>query len=235
MTNDTRQVLARARLDRSAAQLARAGSIFWVVRPEVGAGGLHGLETIVSGPFIQVQPGSDTGGKQENFIGAKAAPVLPSGSGGKEFVLQTAGVGSLAEESPVYYRGIEVGSVEYLGLSANAAWVDVHVLISSNFTSLVRTNSVFWNAGGINVNLHFFGIDISAENLKSLIIGGIAFATPDNAGPLAPAGAVFTLHDKSEDKWLQWSPSIAITNAEVGASAKKVVSPILDNLSQPQK
>jgi len=234
LTKDTRQVEVRARLDRSAAGLARQGSIFWIVRPEVGAGGLHGLETIVSGPYIQVQPGGVAGRKQVNFIGAEQPPVLPPSSGGKEFVLQTAGAGSLGEGSPVYYRGIQVGSVEYLGLSGNSATVNVHVLIQTNFASLVRSNSVFWNAGGINVNLHFFGIDVSAENFKSLVVGGIGFATPDEAGPLAPAGMVFPLHDKLEDKWLQWAPSIAITNAHVAVPASAPPQ-LLDNLSQPQK
>jgi len=65
LTHDLEHVEVQARLDKSAESLARDGSVFWVVRPEVGAGGLHGLETIVSGPYIQVQPGS---GKEQKKI-----------------------------------------------------------------------------------------------------------------------------------------------------------------------
>jgi paraquat-inducible protein B len=234
LTDDAHHVLVRARLERAAATLAREDSVFWVVRPELGAGGLHGLETIVSGPYIQVQPGTGSGKPQRSFVGAETAPILPP-TGGTEFVLQTASIGSLAGGSPVYYRGIQVGSVQYLGLSPNSTLVNVHVLIKPNFVPLVRTNSVFWNAGGINVNLHFFGINVSAENFESLVMGGVAFATPDDAGRPAAAGAVFSLYDKPDNKWLLWSPSIALTNASVATPAGSPSSPILNNLNQTQK
>src|ERR1700733_8801640 len=41
LTKDLQRVIARVRLQRSAAGLARDGSQFWVVRPEVSGGGLH--------------------------------------------------------------------------------------------------------------------------------------------------------------------------------------------------
>jgi paraquat-inducible protein B len=107
-------------------------------------------------------------------------------------------------------------------------------LIKTNFSALVRTNSVFWNAGGVNVNLHFFGIEISEENFRSLVIGGIAFATPDDAGPPAPTDEVFPLHEKLDDKWLQWSPSITITNVNSALPANNSIAPILNNLNQPK-
>jgi len=37
--------------------LARNGALFWVVRPQVGAGVLRGLETVMSGAFVQIRPG----------------------------------------------------------------------------------------------------------------------------------------------------------------------------------
>src|SRR5277367_778456 len=110
LSADTEHVDVAARLDSSAKMLARNGSIFWVVRPEVGAGGLSGLETIVSGPYIQVEPGGKPGPKQDKFKGAMEAPILPLPGGGTEFILRTPRAGSLTDASPVYYRGIAVGS-----------------------------------------------------------------------------------------------------------------------------
>lgn len=72
LTKDTTHVEVEARLTAAAESLAREGSQFWIVRPEVGAGGLHGLETIVSGPYIQVQPGG--GGEQKNSSARKNRP-----------------------------------------------------------------------------------------------------------------------------------------------------------------
>jgi paraquat-inducible protein B len=232
LTKDTKHVEAVVRLNRSASRLARTGTIFWVVRPEVGAAGLRGLETIVSGVYIQAQPGKETGPEQKQFVGLEDPPVIPPPLDGIEYVLRTPANASLNEGSPIYYRGIEVGSVRYLQLSADSTTVDIHVSIKTNFAPLVRNETEWWNAGGIKVNFHFFGIDVGAENFKSLIVGGIAFATPTNYSSIAQSGKIFPLHDKSEEKWLKWSPVIPITNANPVAPTGGL--PSLD-LNQPQK
>jgi paraquat-inducible protein B len=213
LTSDAKHVQVVARFDRSAAALARKGTIFWIVRPQVGAAGLHGLETIVSGVYIQALPRSEEGPLLKTFTGAEEAPVVPANVNGVEFILRTPSNASLNEGSPVYYRGMEVGSINYLVLTPDSTAVDVHVIVKTNFAPLVRTDSVWWNAGGIKVNFHFFGIDVGAENFKSLIVGGIAFATPSNYAGIASNGTVFPLRDKSEEKWLKWTPAIRLTNA----------------------
>jgi paraquat-inducible protein B len=210
LTEDAKHVEVQARLDRSAKNLARDGSLFWIVRPQVGAGGLHGLETIVSGPYIQVQPG--TGKTQKNFIGVEKPPIMNTPGDGLEIIVTAPQLGALNVGSPVYYRGLEVGAVRYFELGEDSTMVNIHILIETNFAPLVRTDSKFWNAGGIDVDLKLFGINISAESFKSLIIGGIAFATPPAPGILASNGSVFPLNKKVDEKWLQWSPSIEITN-----------------------
>jgi paraquat-inducible protein B len=226
LSADTQKVIVEIRLDRAAANLARSGSAFWIVRPEVGAAGLRGLETIVSGPYIQIEPGSGATKLQKQFVGLEEAPILPSVNKGVEFILSTSGIRSLAHGSPVFYRGAEVGSVEYLSLSENSTVVNVHILIEEKFSALVRANTVFWNAGGINMDLRLLGVSFNAENLKSVVIGGIAFATPDNYGKVATNKADFVLHDKVEDKWLEWSPSIILTNATVALHAEDSTSPL---------
>jgi paraquat-inducible protein B len=229
LTADGQHVEVRARLEHSAENLAREGSVFWIVRPEVGAGGLHGLETIVSGPYIQIQPGS--GKKQTTFTGAEEAPVLKTADGGLEIILTTPQLGSLNVGSPVYYRGMEVGSVRYFVLGEDSTTVKIHVLIETNFAALVRVDTKFWNAGGISVDLKLFGINISAESLKSLIIGGIAFATPSPPGILATNGGNFPLNEKVDKKWLDWSPLIAVTNASVKAAPAPPSSLLLNGIN----
>jgi len=226
LSADTQKVMVKLRLDRTATALARAGSVFWVVRPEVGTSGLHGLETIVSGPYIQVQPGSTNAAPQANFNGLEEAPILPSLTGGSEFVLSTSAIHSLSHGSPVFYRGMEVGAVQYLSLNVDSTVVDVHILIKSKFADLIRANTVFWNAGGINVDLRLLGLSFNAENLKSVVIGGVAFATPNDYGKVATNNTIFALHDKVENKWLSWLPAIVLTNGTVAAPANEGVSPL---------
>lgn len=206
LTSDARQVEVKARLDRSAKTLAREGSIFWVVRPQVGAAGIAGLDTIISGSYIEVEPGQ--GREQTRFVGAERAPILKSEEGSLELVVITSDKQSLNQGSPVYYRGMEVGKVRYIELNEDATAINVHVLIENRFAPLVRTDTRFWNAGGINVSLKLFSINLSAESAKSLLVGGIAFATPDPPGPRAAPGNAFILYDKPDEKWLKWAPRI---------------------------
>lgn len=230
---DTVHVEVQARLAASAKYLAREGSQFWIVRPQVGAGGLHGLETIVSGPYIQVQPGG--GQPQKKFTGAEEPPILKTSKSGLEIILTAPQIKTLSIGSPVYYRGIEVGTVEYFVLDTNATQVKIHLLIKPGFAPLVRTGTKFWNAGGISVRLKLLGISISAETFKSLIIGGIAFATPSIPGDVVSNGCTFQLNEKVDEKWLAWSPVIAVMNADAAVSQSPPASLLLDSMDTDSK
>ena len=233
LSGDTTHIEVKVRLNASAKNLARVGSQFWIVRPEVGAGGLHGLETIVSGPYIQVQPGY--GFPEAKFIGAEEPPLLRTAESGLEIILTTPQIKTLSIGSPVYYRGIEVGTVEYFVLNDNATKVQIHLLIKSAFAPLVRAETKFWNAGGISMRLKFSGINISAESFKSLIIGGIAFATPPSPGNLDSNGCTFQLNEKAEEKWLECSPAIAVTNARAAVSDNPPATLLLDGVDSDSK
>jgi paraquat-inducible protein B len=72
-------------------------------------------------------------------------------------------------------------------------------------------NSKFWNAGGLDFRFGIFrGAEISAESAKTLLSGGIAFATPTDAGEPASDGKVFRLYDKPDDAWKNWMPEIKL-------------------------
>jgi paraquat-inducible protein B len=206
LSADRQRVEVRARLDSSAAGLACDGSQFWIVRPQVTPAGLHGLQTIVSGSYLQVEPGN--GKRCLAFTGSEQAALPPELRTGLVLRLTTPHIGTLNTGAPVYHRGLEVGSVESLALNDDATAVNIQIRIDRRYATLVRQNSVFWNAGGLDVSLKLTGITATAESVRSLLVGGIAFANPQPAGPLALAEAVFALHDKPEEKWLTMETAI---------------------------
>ena|SRR5436190_7934539 len=60
----------------------------------------------------------------------------------------------------------------------------------------------------------FEGVEINLESLRSLITGGIAFATPNDPNdPPAKDGTIFVLRDKPQKEWLDWMPKILIPPA----------------------
>jgi paraquat-inducible protein B len=223
LTGDAQAVEIKARLQDSAAAFASEGSTFWVVRADVAVGSLRGLDTLVGGPYIQAQPGH--GPRKKEFVGLEHGPVVTLPDGGLDITLTWPQLGWLNAGAPLYYRGVEVGVVQDYSLGNYATNIIIHAHIQSRFAPLVRTDSKFWNAGGIKADLGLFGVSVSAESLKSLLVGGIAFATPSPAGSPAHKDIVFPLYEKAEDKWLKWSPAI-----ELGTETNSPAPPVKSGL-----
>jgi paraquat-inducible protein B len=208
LTKDHELVKVTARLDGSAAKLAAQGAIFWIVRPEVGVGEISGLNTIVAGEYIGVQPGK--GAATNSFMGAEKEPITPE-PGSLHIVLQAPNLSSLQELSPIFYRGIQVGETLYFQLAEDSRKVIIHARIRKDYAPLVRNDTKFWNAGGIDFRLGLFkGVQISAESPKTVFSGGIEFATPPEYQAPATNGTVFVLNEKAEDKWKAWEPDVKL-------------------------
>ena len=84
---------------------------FWVVRPRLSASNISGLETLLSGGYIELDPGPKTGESQREFVGLEDPPGVRSDEPGRTFVLDAPRIGSLGSGSPVFYRDIVVGEV----------------------------------------------------------------------------------------------------------------------------
>jgi paraquat-inducible protein B len=87
----------------------------------------------------------------------------------------------------------------------------------------VRTNSVFWNASGLTANLSLKGLSIHTESLAALLMGGIAFATPNHPGALVKSGSVFALRDELNSKWEDWAPEIRLDGKPPSKDGKRLV------------
>lgn len=206
--SDQRHAIVKVRLRRSAAGVARTGSVFWIVRPQVGLENITGLGTVLTGPEIHALPGG--GEPASEFAGRDGAPTALEATG-LRILLRASQLGALKPNAPVFYRGIEVGAVENARLSADATTVDIHVVIRKRYARLVRSSSKFWVVGGVDVSGGLLrGVEIKVESLRSLLVAGIAFATPDDGGKPAPNGMGFLLYEEPRKEWLQWAPKIPL-------------------------
>ena len=213
LTPDLQAVMLHVRVTQATQQIARAGTQFWVVKPEVSLTRAANLETLVSGQYLEVLPASQAGNRQVNFVAQAAAPTDNAREEGLRLVLSAARRGSIKPGVVVSYREVPVGKVTDFELGPTSDRVLIHILIEPRYAPLVRTGSRFWNASGIGVDAGLFsGVKVRTESLEALLEGGIAFASPDNpqmGGP-AQAGQTFTLHDELKDEWLRWAPKIAL-------------------------
>ena len=76
----------------------KEGTRFWIVRPWVGFGGVSGLGTLLSGAYVEFDPGE--GQPASDFVGLAEPPPITSQMPGTEFVLSTDRRGGIGRGAP---------------------------------------------------------------------------------------------------------------------------------------
>jgi len=200
LNEDLESVSVVARLDPSAAPLLHDDSRFWVVRPRIGAGGISGLGTLMSGAYIELEPGSGEPSDRREFEGLEEIPVTAVGTPGVRITLVADRAGSVGTGDPVLYRGFQVGRIEKTVFDASTRQVRHRVFIDSPYDQLVNSATRFWNASGISLSASADGVKLEVGSLQSLLAGGVAFGLPSDLHPQVPVkqGAEFKLYDSYE-------------------------------------
>ena len=197
-SDDFSNVILTAEFSQGSEKFLRRGTRFWVVKPQLGLQGASGLSTLISGAYIEIEPGP--GAEQRHFTGLEKQPVIKADEQGKEIVLVTNKLGSIDRGSPIYFQGLLAGEVLGHELGNDRKSVYIHAFIKDPFDQLIRGNTTFWNVSGINVSMSADGFKVKTESLRSMMFGGIAFDTPETL-ELATTdidNLVFTLHDSFE-------------------------------------
>ncbi len=195
LTDDFKAVLVTAKMDRHARPLLVEDAKFWVVQPRVTLSGISGIGTLLAGNYIGFEPGRSRR-ECRRFEGLETPPIITGGLAGREFVLRAETLGSVGIGSPLYYRHLNVGQVVAYDLAADGQSVDIRVFVHSPYDRYVTTHTRFWNASGVDVSVGANGVSVRTESVVSVLIGGLAFETPDYlpAGEPAAANAVFALY-----------------------------------------
>ncbi|WP_336334498.1 intermembrane transport protein PqiB [Pseudomonas putida] len=186
LADDRKGVVAKVELSKEAESFATQGARYWVVRPRIGAGGVSGVDTLLSGAFI----GADAGESkvpEKAFVGLESPPPITYGEKGKRFLLSADDLGSLDIGSSIYYRRIPVGEVVSYALKENGEGVDIGIFVQAPYDAFVTTDTRFWNASGIDVQVGANGLKVETQSLSSVLMGGLAFAAPDSVTGGEPA------------------------------------------------
>ncbi|MBF0140117.1 MAG: MCE family protein [Magnetococcales bacterium] len=197
LTHDFKQVELSVRLEAGIEHFLTSSAKFWVVQPRLSLQGVSGLGTLVSGSYIEMEPGTEDGELLGRFKGLESPPLVRSGAQGSKIRLAADKLGGLAAGSPVYYLGIPAGEVLGFDLNDNKDGVIVHAFIKSPYHDLVKANSRFWKISGIALSLDANGVKLTTSTFSSLFLGGVAFETPvalDKQETIKP-GTLFPLFE----------------------------------------
>ena len=191
---DRRTVDVTIETARFAAPFLVSGSRFWIVRPRLGTTGISGLGTLLSGPYIAMDIGRSTE-ESRQFVGLERPPAVAGAAEGRQFVLDSADLGSLASASPVYFHHVPVGRVSDVALKPDGRGVTLNLFIDAPYDRFVTDDTRFWHASGVDVELDSAGVHVQSESLSTILSGGIAFEAPADSAVIVPAAEAsrFTL------------------------------------------
>jgi paraquat-inducible protein B len=186
LSPDHKRVIATGELVKDSANMLVDNTRFWVVRPRISGGTVSGLGTLLSGSYVGMDEGNSQKARRD-FVGLEVPPVFPSDIPGREFVLRSSNMGSLDVGSPVFFRRLQVGQIASYEMDPNGKGVTLHVFVNAPYDRFVRADTRFWHASGLDVSLSPDGVQINTQSVVSLLIGGVAFETPESTTESAEA------------------------------------------------
>ncbi|MBE5159989.1 intermembrane transport protein PqiB [Vibrio parahaemolyticus] len=188
---------ATAQMSKDAKRMLREDTLFWVVKPRIGREGISGLDTLLSGSYIQLQPGHASN-TQYHFNVMDLPPIAPPDAKGLRLVLTNKEAGKLNVGDPVMYEGFTVGRVESTQFDVDNKKAQYQLFIFAPYDKLVNSNSFFWLNSGVNLQLNAEGLDFSLGSIESLLKGGVTFGQlreDDSGQPITQQLTEFRLFD----------------------------------------
>lgn len=238
LTADALGVRTELRIESAYASLVRTNTRFWSPGALSIRGGLAGVDIEVAplramlvGGVLFATPTIFRAEAEEASVfrleddapagSAKWRPNLPLSTGvltafadssdepkALRVLLEAKDVDSINDGDPIFYRGVKIGAVETSDLALDGTHVVLGATIEPRYASLIRSNTQFWNASGIDFDLGLTGLKLETGPLETFLQGGIQIATPEPAEASASDGDRFVLMQKPDDDWQEWSPKL---------------------------
>ncbi|MDO6591536.1 paraquat-inducible protein B [Loktanella sp. D2R18] len=186
-------VLVHARIDKEVAPYLDDDAVFWVVRPDVSVRGITGLDTVLSGVYIQGNWDTEADVAQNEFTGLEAPILTLAGQHGTRIYLRTTDGSTVSAGAPVLHKGIEVGYLETPELNFDGSEILVSAFIESPYDRRITTSTRFWDTSGFSVSFGTGGVSLDVNSIASLIEGGVAFDTIVSGGSPVEDGHQFSI------------------------------------------
>ncbi|MEL0628256.1 intermembrane transport protein PqiB [Psychromonas aquatilis] len=178
LSEDYDHIKLTAQMNKGTERMLNDKTQFWVVKPRIGSEGVSGLDTILSGAYIQIQPG-ESNIEQLDFTALELPPIAPLSSKGVRVVLSHKKAGKLSIGDPVTYNGFTVGRVEKTSFDLKEKKASYQLFIFEPYDDLLLSNSQFWLTSGVDVKLNADGFNVKVDSLQSFITGGVTFGIPE--------------------------------------------------------
>ncbi|ENS4969523.1 MCE family protein [Vibrio fluvialis] len=187
LSSDLNSIYVEADVYPEATRLLSADTRFWLVKPTASLSGVSGLDALVSGNYIAIQPGSNIDGQSDHpdeYHALDSAPSDLLANSGLTISLKASDLGGISIGSQIVYKKIPIGEVYSYQLDESAKSVIIQATIKNEYRHIITSESRFWNVSGVGTTVGFDGIDVRLESLSALIGGSIAVDSPDGGEPV---------------------------------------------------
>ena len=200
LNDDFDGVIATIKLDRQTLPLLRDDTRFWVVTAQVGLGNISGLDTLLSGAYIQLAPGTGKKG-QRDFVALEKPPLTPSGAPGLRLQLTSERATSVSAGDKILYKGYQVGRVESMEFKPSDRQMHYEVFIDAPYHELVNSAVRFWDVSGISLSAGADGFKVDTASMDTILLGGVTFGVPEGIeeGEAVENNTGFKLYTSYED------------------------------------
>ena len=199
LADDAQGVIVTARMNTNVEKQLHTDNQFWIVSPKVSLSGISGLGTLMSGPYINMAPGSAVETSTE-FEALASPPVTPAGTPGLHITLNSNAEFAYKKGDAVIYKGLKVGEIEDTYFNLEQRVVYYNTFINAPYHKLITENTKFWDISGLSIELNASGLKFDTGSLESLLTNGVTFGVPDGIlpGEQISERAFFDIHRNYE-------------------------------------
>jgi len=176
LSNDGKGVIVQAQMNKEVASYLNNSAKLWIVHPDVGSHGVSGLDTLLSGSYIELHGIKDEYTKHQ-FIGLES-PYIDTDAEGTYYLLSAPKSYNISEGSNVYYRMMKVGRVERVGIAPNGEKINFTIFVNNQYAKYVNKKSKFYAQSSFSINFSQGKIDMHLASISQLVHGGISIYTP---------------------------------------------------------
>ena len=186
---------------------AKDETIFYLKKPKISFQEVSNIGSTIMPVNIEVIKSQNKNARTK-FLGYDKEPSINS-SLGVVLKVEDKTASSVNENSPIYYKNVQIGKVLNVDLSPDASKVIIDCLIFDKYKHFVRTNSQFYDISGFEMEFSIFsGAKVESNTFASIIKGGLVVVTPYDYKDIATTQTRFILNKTLDENWKNISPSI---------------------------
>jgi len=169
-------VLVTVQMDKDTKEYLNNSTKFWIAKPKIDTNGISGLDTLMSGSYIEVYGDKGEGG-QSYFVGLEEPYIDKEAIPGKRYTLSAPDARDLTVGAHIYYRKIKVGALENVRLAQDGEKVNFTVFIEEPYTKFVNSQTQFWRTDYMTFSYQDNVFRVGIAPIANLLNGGIALST----------------------------------------------------------